>query len=104
MLHLPNSCRHGFNKQTLGLYFADFVKGQLLTLVIAPPLLAAFVYILLHSGPWVALYLWAFVFVVSMVFMTLYPEVIAPLFNKFDTLPEGSLRCFLVFIHPACVQ
>lgn len=68
------------------------MKGQLLTLAIAPPLLAAFVYILLHSGPYVALYLWAFVFVVFMVFMTVYPEVIAPLFNKFDTLPEGNLR------------
>jgi len=84
--------RHGFNKQTIGLYFADLLKGQLLTLAIAPPLLAAFVYILLHSGPYVALYLWAFVFVVFMVFMTVYPEVIAPLFNKFDTLPEGNLR------------
>ena len=65
----------------------------LLTLVIAPPLLAAFVYILLHSGPYVALYLWGFVFAVSMLFMTLYPSLIAPLFNKFDPLPEGALRC-----------
>lgn len=60
--------------------------------MIAPPLLAAFVYILLNSGPYVALYLWAFVFAVSMIFMTLYPTLIAPLFNKFDTLPEGTLR------------
>ena len=64
----------------------------LLTLVIAPPLLAAFVYILLHSGPYMALYLWGFVFAVSMLFMTLYPSLIAPLFNKFDPLPEGALR------------
>jgi STE24 endopeptidase len=30
--------------------------------------------------------------VISLFFMTIYPVVIAPLFNKYELLPEGSLR------------
>jgi hypothetical protein len=40
------------------------------------------------GGAWVALYLWGFVLALSIFFMTIYPTVIAPLFNKFETLPE----------------
>jgi len=35
------------------------------------------------GGPYLAIYLWAFMFVLSLVMMTLYPVLIAPLFNKF---------------------
>ncbi|KAG8653526.1 hypothetical protein MANES_05G031000v8 [Manihot esculenta] len=44
------------------------------------------------GGPYLAIYLWAFMFVLSLVMMTLYPVLIAPLFNKFTPLPEGELR------------
>ncbi|XP_051145144.1 CAAX prenyl protease 1 homolog isoform X2 [Andrographis paniculata] len=44
------------------------------------------------GGPYLALYLWAFMLVVSLVMMTIYPVLIAPLFNKFTPLPEGGLR------------
>ncbi|KAF6266083.1 peptidase family M48-domain-containing protein [Scenedesmus sp. NREL 46B-D3] len=84
--------RHGFNKQTLGLFVADLVKSLLLGAVFVPPLVGAFTYILQHAGPWVPLQLWAFVLVVSMFFLTIYPVVIAPLFNKYELLPQGSLR------------
>jgi STE24 endopeptidase len=30
--------------------------------------------------------------VVSLFFLTIYPVAIAPLFNKYELLPEGSLR------------
>lgn len=35
------------------------------------------------GGPYLAIYLWAFMFVLSIVMMTVYPILIAPLFNKF---------------------
>ncbi|CAK7348832.1 unnamed protein product [Dovyalis caffra] len=44
------------------------------------------------GGPYLAIYLWAFMFVLSLVMMTLYPVLIAPLFNKFTPLPDGELR------------
>ena len=44
------------------------------------------------GGPYLALYLWSGLLLLSLVLMTVYPTFIAPLFNKFDPLPEGSLR------------
>lgn len=84
--------RHGFNKQTLGLFLSDTLKQLLLGAVFIPPIVAVVTYILQVSGPLLPLYLWAFVLVLSLFIMTIYPVFIAPLFNKFEPLPEGPLR------------
>lgn len=84
--------RHGFNKQTLGVFISDFVKSLVVGALLMPPVIAGFTYILQHAGPWVPIYLWAFVLAVALFMMTIYPVVIAPLFNKFENLPDGSLR------------
>ncbi|KAF9602573.1 hypothetical protein IFM89_029872 [Coptis chinensis] len=84
--------RHGFNKQTVWLFFRDMIKGILLSIVIGPPIIAALIVIMQKGGPYLAIYLWAFTFVLSIVMMTVYPILIAPLFNKFTPLPEGELR------------
>lgn len=84
--------RHGFNKQTVGLFFSDMLKSLALTFVLAPPIVALLTYVMLTSGPYLPLYLWAVIFVLQLVIMTLYPTLIAPLFNKYDPLPEGALR------------
>ncbi|GLC34010.1 hypothetical protein PLESTB_000828300 [Pleodorina starrii] len=84
--------RHGFNKQTLGLYVSDLVKQTLLAGLLLPPIVAGITYILQVAGPMLPLYLWGFIFGLSLFFMTIYPVVIAPLFNKYEPLPEGSLR------------
>ncbi|KAJ9521072.1 hypothetical protein QJQ45_022814 [Haematococcus lacustris] len=49
-------------------------------------------YILLVAGPMMPLYLWLFVLAFSLFFMTVYPTLIQPLFNKFLPLPESPLR------------
>jgi STE24 endopeptidase len=64
----------------------------LLTFVLAPPILSAMIYILKFSSPYMPLYLWAFVFVLQLVMLILYPAVIAPLFNKYEPLQPGTLR------------
>ncbi|CAI9101985.1 OLC1v1000166C1 [Oldenlandia corymbosa var. corymbosa] len=84
--------RHGFNKQTIGMFFKDMLKGIALAVVIGPPIVAAIIIIVQKGGPYLATYLWAFMFVLSIVMMTLYPILIAPLFNKFTPLPDGELR------------
>ncbi|KAK9910322.1 hypothetical protein M0R45_034288 [Rubus argutus] len=71
--------RHGFNKQTIWLFFRDMLKEFAL-------------WLFLKGGAYLAIYLWAFMLVVSLVMMTIYPILIAPLFNKFTPLPEGQLR------------
>ena len=58
-----------------------------------PPVIAAFTWILQHTGPMVPLYLWGFIFGLQIFFMTIYPIAIAPLFNKFSPLKKGTLKC-----------
>ncbi|XP_022757437.1 CAAX prenyl protease 1 homolog isoform X4 [Durio zibethinus] len=84
--------RHGFNKQTIWLFFRDLIKGMCLAIVLGPPIISAIIVMVQKGGPYLAIYLWAFMFVLSLVMMTLYPVLIAPLFNKFTPLPEGELR------------
>ncbi|PPD83450.1 hypothetical protein GOBAR_DD19628 [Gossypium barbadense] len=84
--------RHGFNKQTIWLFFRDLIKGICLAIVLGPPIVSAIIVIVQNGGPYLAIYLWAFMFVLSLVMMTIYPVLIAPLFNKFTPLPEGELR------------
>ncbi|KAJ7007720.1 CAAX prenyl protease 1 [Populus alba x Populus x berolinensis] len=84
--------RHGFNKQTTWMFFRDLFKGICLSILLGPPIVSAIILIVQKGGPYLAIYLWAFMFVLSLVMMTLYPVLIAPLFNKFTPLPEGELR------------
>ncbi|WJX82924.1 CAAX prenyl protease 1 [Trifolium repens] len=84
--------RHGFNKQTPWLFFRDMIKGIFLSIIIGPPIVAAIIVIVQKGGPYLAIYLWAFMFGLSLVMLTIYPVLIAPLFNKFTPLPDGTLR------------
>ncbi|XP_043218075.1 CAAX prenyl protease 1 homolog [Amphibalanus amphitrite] len=84
--------RHGFNKQTLGFFIKDKLKAFVVNQVISLPIVAMIVYIVQAGGDYFFLYLWAFCFVVLLFLMTIYPEFIAPLFDKYTPLPEGELR------------
>ncbi|KAI9988975.1 hypothetical protein PInf_022696 [Phytophthora infestans] len=84
--------RHGFNKQTLGLFFMDMIKSFGLFIVIGFPVTAALIYVIRWGGEYFYMYVWAFLFAFSVIMMTLYPVLIMPLFNKFTPLEEGDLR------------
>jgi STE24 endopeptidase len=82
----------GFNKQTVGLFFTDLVKGQALSLAFGIPLGAAFLKIVQKTGDSFFLYLWAFTLLVQLAAITVYPILIVPLFNKLTPLPPGDLK------------
>lgn len=84
--------KHGFNKQTLGLFFMDKLKGLVLTAVFGGPFVALLLKIIFAGGERFYLYVWAFTFVFSVIMMTLVPVVIMPLFNKYEKLPDGPLK------------
>ncbi|KAJ0837195.1 putative ste24 endopeptidase [Helianthus annuus] len=84
--------RYGINKQTVWLFIKDMIKGMMLAIIIGPPVVAAIILIVQKGGPYLAIYLWGFMFVLSLVTMTIYPVLIAPLYNKLTPLPEGELR------------
>ena len=84
--------KHNFNKMTLGLYFTDKVKTFALTAFLGSPVVALVLVFLKYTGPNFFIYTWALCFVLSLGFMTIYPSYIAPLFNKYEPLPDGPLR------------
>ncbi|KAJ8450256.1 hypothetical protein Cgig2_033450 [Carnegiea gigantea] len=83
---------HGFNKQTIWLFFKDKLKGIALAIFIVPPIVAAIIVVVQKGGPYFIIYLWSFAFVVPTTMMFIYPVLVAPLFNKFTPLPNGELR------------
>jgi STE24 endopeptidase len=84
--------KHGFNKQTIGLFFSDKVKSLLLSFLIGGPFTALLLKIIHWGGEYFYLYVWAFLFVFSVIMMTVYPVLIMPLFNKYEPLPDGKLK------------
>jgi STE24 endopeptidase len=90
--------KHGFNKQSIGFYIKDSIKKFILTLVIALPLLSLLIYIIRIGGDYFFIYAWLFVTVFSLVFVTVYADFIAPLFDKYTPLEEGKkIYIFLYF-------
>lgn len=84
--------KHGFNKQTAGFFVKDQVKSWLVSNALSLPIACAVIYIVSIGGPYFFVWLWAFVGVVSLLFLTIYPIFIAPLFDKYSPLAEGPLR------------
>ncbi len=83
--------RFGFNTTTLKTWAADALKGLALSIVIGLPLaLLLFLFMDATGRLW---WLWAFaaLSLVNLGISIAYPLLIAPLFNKFSPLPEGSL-------------
>jgi len=84
--------RHGFNKTTLSLFVTDLLTTTALTMAIGGPVLAILIKIIKWGGEYFYLYVWGFLFVFSIFFLTIFPIWIQPLFNKYEPLPEGELK------------
>lgn len=84
--------KHGFNKQTIGLFFTDKVKSLCLTFLIGGPFVALLLTIIKWGGEHFYIYVWLFTFVFSLIMMTLVPVFIMPLFNKYEPLKDGDLK------------
>eukprot|EP00903_Cladosiphon_okamuranus_P011068 g10449.t1 len=84
--------KHGFNKQTIGLFFADKVKSMLLTVAISIPALSCVLKIIELGGKYFYVYVWAFCFVFSIFMLTIVPVAIMPLFNTYSPLEDGELK------------
>lgn len=84
--------RHGFNKQTAGFFIKDKIKAFSVGQVIMLPLIAAVIYIVKIGGDFFFIYLWLFAMVTTFFLLTIYPNYIAPLFDKYTPLRAGELR------------
>lgn len=100
LLHIPFSFfsqfvieeRYGFNKMTKSIFVKDLVKSSILQILLGLPILwLLFKLIDVLGNNW---WIWGFALVAGfqLLLMFLFPVLIAPLFNKFEPLPEGELR------------
>lgn len=100
LAHLPFGLYHtfaiesrfGFNRTTWRLWFGDRLKGLLLSAAIGLPLLYAVHGFMALAGPSWWLWLFAFLVAVQVVMLWAFPALIAPMFNKFVSLPDGDLK------------
>lgn len=82
----------GFNRMTWGLWWRDRLIGGLVGLIVAVPLAALVLWVMAATGAlW---WLWTFAVLAGfmLVAQVVYPTWIAPLFNRFQPLPDEALR------------
>jgi STE24 endopeptidase len=84
--------KHGFNRQTLGGFFLDRLKGTAIAVALGGPMLAALLWLMERMGPSWWLWAWGVTTAFSLFTAWIYPTVLAPLFNKFTPLPDGELK------------
>ena len=84
--------RFGFNKITPGLYLADMLKQTLLMLLIGTPLLWVMLALMQGAGDQWWLYAWLVWGSFMLLMIWAYPTLIAPLFNRFEPLPDGEMK------------
>ena len=110
LLDLPFSLYHtfvveerfGFNRSTIGVFFADLLKQAALLLVIGAPLIALALWIMEASGGLWWLYVWAVWMAFSLLMFWAYPAIIAPLFNKFSPLDNEALKQRILALMDKC--
>ncbi len=84
--------RYGFNKMTGKLYLLDVLKGMVLGALIGIPLLLATFWLMEKMGAYWWFYVWLMWLGFTVLMLALYPNFIAPLFNKFVPLENEALK------------
>lgn len=78
--------------QTPAFFAKDQVKKFAVTQVLLIPIMCASIWIIKNCGDYFFVILWVFQVVMTVFMMIIYPEFIAPLFDKYSPLPDGNLR------------
>ena len=84
--------KYGFNTMTPRLWFSDFIKSLLLSVILISVLLfAAFGLMQWSEAHW-WLWLWGVMLAYGIIILYISPYVIEPLFNKFSLVEDESLK------------
>lgn len=84
--------RFGFNKTTLAIFIGDIFKQAMLGLILGVPLLWAVLWLMQQMGAQWWIYVSALWISFNLLLLAIYPNFIAPLFNKFTPLDESPTR------------
>ncbi|BCL75593.1 peptidase [Jeongeupia sp. HS-3] len=92
----------GFNQTTPATFFTDLLKTTLIAAAIGLPLVAVVLWLMDAMGSNWWLWVWATWVGFSLLLMWIFPAWIAPLFNKFEPLPDESLRARIEALLTRC--
>jgi STE24 endopeptidase len=84
--------KFGFNRMSKKLFFIDFFKNILLSLCIGVPLLWVVLTLMAKAGDYWWIYAWVTMVSFILIATWVFPIWIAPFFNKFKPLEDGSLK------------
>jgi STE24 endopeptidase len=84
--------KYGFNKSTVKQFVKDLLLQLGLSAAIGLPILALILWVMDTVGSMWWLWAWVIIMSFSLLMSWLFPTVIAPLFNKFTPMEEGSLK------------
>jgi STE24 endopeptidase len=84
--------KHGFNKKTVGIFITDLIKSQIISLIAVGVILPGCLYVITWGGESFWLYLWGFLQAMVFLFIMIWPNFIAPLFNEFKPLQDMELK------------
>ena len=82
----------GFNRSTPATFWGDQLKGLLLGALLGIPLLYAVIYLMGAMGQGWWLWVWLLWLGFSLAMLWAFPKWIAPLFNRFEPLPDPALQ------------
>jgi len=94
--------RYGFNRMTLRMYFIDLAKQALIGLLLGVPLALCVLWLMAVMGQAWWLYVWLTWVGFNLLVVTLYPTLIAPLFNRFSPLEDESLKSRIEHLLSRC--
>lgn len=89
--HFVIEAKYGFNKMTFTLFVADALKKIFLSALIGLPLISLLLWLVLNIAPWSPYFFVAFLSF-QFLLVWIYPQFIAPLFNKFSSLEDQHLK------------
>jgi len=84
--------RFGFNKMTPGMWASDLIKQGAVAAAFGLPLILAVLWLMQTMGTYWWFYVWLVWIGFSIFVLAVYPAFIAPLFNKFSPMQDGSLK------------
>jgi STE24 endopeptidase len=84
--------KYEFNKTTVPTFITDKLKSWFLAVLMGGPVLAAVVWLYLHTGPTFWIWTWILISGFTLFLTYFYSNLIVPLFNKQTPLPAGELR------------
>jgi STE24 endopeptidase len=94
--------RFGFNRMTLSLWLADMLKGLAVGVLIGAPLLALILWLMGAAGSLWWLWAWGVWMGFNLLLLVIYPTLIAPLFNRFQPLPDEALKARVQSLMSRC--